>query len=154
LANTTPVVVAYLFFVNDHDVRNPAAESLFRNLRLYEASSNTVSSTDSVPDTTLVGSLPRSPFFDYPDPTLGGDRVGGETTARSVSSLLETTTFTGPPVGVSAHTSAAFADRIAAAASGSTGSLSALQDLFGFHSLDRDTLTALDQIFAALGDAA
>ncbi|MEQ8785965.1 MAG: Ig-like domain-containing protein [Pirellulaceae bacterium] len=33
--------VSNLFFVNDHDVANPTAESVFRNVRLYEASSST-----------------------------------------------------------------------------------------------------------------
>ncbi len=135
-------------------VRIQAPENLFRNLGLYAAPNNAAVSADSALDTALVGSSPRSPFFDILDPANSDRSLGNEATARSISRLLETTTFTGPPLGVSSRTAASTGYRMASAVSGSAGSLSHLQDLFGFHSLDRGTTAALDQIFAALGDAA
>ncbi len=142
--------VAHLFFVNDHDVRSPSAESLFQNIRIYEAPNNTGLPANSASDPAVAGIAPQIPSSDTADSAKGDRRIGSETTAQTISKLLETTTFTGP----SFHNSADTATRTVADAAGAAGPLSNLQDRFGFHSLDHDTLSALDQIFAALGDAA
>ena len=144
--------VANLFFVNDHDVRNPTAESLFRNIRLYELPKNAAPSTGSAPDSARAVSSPPRWFFGTLDPATGDCLIGGEQNTSPISVLFQTAKLNSMPFGAASRTLTQTVYPSASAGSRFTGALSNLQDLFGFHSLDRGTLTALDQIFAALGD--
>lgn len=154
---------AYLFFTNDHDVQNPAAESRFRNVRLYEAprsaallATNSVSAVspsvhavDSTPDFTPTVSALQRLLLDTLGPATGDHLIDADDIARYVGSLQD-------PAHVENATYEGAAKVTPRAPSGTsqdsaTGVPTELHDRFPSPSLDGDLLLALDHIFASLG---
>lgn len=61
---------AYMFFINDHDIRNPNAQSIFSNVRIYEAKQTATMSVLSEPDAATAAGMPEIRFSDQQAPSV------------------------------------------------------------------------------------
>ena len=144
---------AYLFFVNDHDAANPVAESLFSNLRLYEASPSAALHSVKSPTPPRAADSFESMLSDALFATTGDYFIGGDAFTHFLGSRSPAVNVSLPTTDATSPAAPRQATESAAAPSQRGQSLVELHERLCFHALDHDTLAALDDIFAALGSA-